>query len=85
MGKTTVVKTFALPKLVYSFTVLENPAVETLDEIKKGHQHQACKLCYSLQLNSNIKSAIPSQAKWSRIFGHELSWTNIFTLLYQVS
>jgi len=29
---------------------------------------QACKLCYSLQLNSNMKSAIPSQAKWSRIF-----------------
>ena len=46
---------------------------------------QACTLCYSLQLNSNIKSAIPSQAKWSRIFGHELSWTNIYTLLYQVS
>ena len=34
-------------------------------------------LCYSLQLKSNIKSAIPSQAKWSRIFGHELSWINI--------
>jgi len=46
---------------------------------------QACKLCYSLQLNSNIKSAIPSQAKCIRIFGHELSWTNICILLYQVS
>jgi len=46
---------------------------------------QACKLCYSLQLNSNIKSAIPSQAKWSGIFERELSWTNIYTLLYQVS
>jgi len=28
---------------------------------------QACKLCYSLQLKSNVKSAIPSRAKWSRI------------------
>jgi len=46
---------------------------------------QACKLCYSLQLKSNIKSAIPSQAKWSGIVGHELSWTNLYTLLYQVS
>ena len=35
MGKITVVKTFALPKLVYSFTVSETSAVETLDEIKK--------------------------------------------------
>jgi len=35
MGKITVVKTFALPKLVYPFTVLENPVVENLDEIKK--------------------------------------------------
>jgi len=26
MGKITVVKTFDLPKLVYPFTVLENPA-----------------------------------------------------------
>jgi len=43
---------------------------------------QACRLCYSLQLKSNIKSAIPAQTKWSGIFGHELSWTNIFTLLY---
>jgi len=42
---------------------------------------QACKLCYSLQLNYNIKSA----EKWSRIIGHELSWTNIYTLLYQIS
>ena len=46
---------------------------------------QACRLCYSLQLKSNIKSAIPAQTKWSGIFGHELSWTNIYTLLYQVS
>ena len=36
MGKITVVKTFALPKLVYPLTVLKNPAVETLDEIKKS-------------------------------------------------
>jgi len=35
MGKITVVKTFALPKLVYPFTVLQNPAIETLDEILK--------------------------------------------------
>ena len=35
MGKITVVKPFALPQLVYPFTVLENRAVETLDEIKK--------------------------------------------------
>ena len=35
MGKIIVVKTFALPNLVYPFTVLENPAVETLEEIKK--------------------------------------------------
>ena len=45
---------------------------------------QACKLCYSLQLKSNIKSAIPSQAKWSCMFGHELLRTIIYTLLYQV-
>ena len=32
MGKITDVNTFALPKLIYPFTVLENPAVETLDE-----------------------------------------------------
>ena len=35
--------------------------------------NRACILCYSLQLKSNIKSAIPAQAKWSRIFGLELS------------
>ena len=46
---------------------------------------QACKICYSLQLKSDIKSAIPSQAKWSGIVGHELSWTHIYTWLYQVS
>jgi len=28
-----------LPKLIYPFTVLENPAVETLDEIKKVPLH----------------------------------------------
>jgi len=39
MGKITVVKPFALPKLVYPFTVLENRAVETLDEIKKVSLH----------------------------------------------
>ena len=39
MGKITVVKTFALPKLVYPLTVLKNPAVETLDEIKKVPLH----------------------------------------------
>ena len=33
MGKITDVNTFALSKLIYPFTVLENPAVETLDEI----------------------------------------------------
>jgi len=37
MGKITVVKTFALPKLVYPFTVLQNPAIETLDEILKKY------------------------------------------------
>jgi len=34
---------------------------------------QACKICYSLQLKYNIKSAIPSQAKWSGNVGDELS------------
>jgi len=36
MGKITDVNTFALPKLIYPFTVIENPAVETLDEILKS-------------------------------------------------
>ena len=34
MGKITVIKTFALPKLVYPFTVLPNPSNEILKEIE---------------------------------------------------
>ena len=36
-------------------------------------------------IKTNIKSAILSQAKGIGIFERELSWTNIYTLLYQVS
>ena len=34
MGKITVVKTFALPKLIYPLTVLNNPPVDILKKIK---------------------------------------------------
>ena len=34
MGKVTVVKTFALPKLIYPLTVLDNPPVDILRKIK---------------------------------------------------
>ena len=34
MGKITVVKTFALPKLIYPFTVLNNPPLDILKKIK---------------------------------------------------
>ena len=34
MGKITVVKTFALPKLIYRLTVLENPPEEIIKKIK---------------------------------------------------
>ena len=34
MGKITVVKTFALPKLIYPLTLLENPPVDILKKIK---------------------------------------------------
>jgi hypothetical protein len=33
LGKVTVIKTFALPKLIYPFTVLENPSEKTLIEV----------------------------------------------------
>ena len=35
MGKITVVKTFALPKLIYPLTVLENPPEEIIKKIQK--------------------------------------------------
>ena len=35
MGKVTVVKTFALPKLKYALTVLQNPSQEQRPLIKK--------------------------------------------------
>ena len=34
MGKITVVKTFALPKLIYPLTVLDNPSEEIIPTIK---------------------------------------------------
>ena len=34
MGKITVVKTFALPKLIYPLTVLDNPSEEIITTIK---------------------------------------------------
>ena len=34
MGKVTVVKTFALPKLIYPITVLDNPTEEIIKKIK---------------------------------------------------
>lgn len=34
MGKFTVVKTFALPKLMYPFTVLDNPPTDIFNKIK---------------------------------------------------
>jgi len=33
MGKITVIKTFALPKLIYSLSVLSNPPMNVLTEI----------------------------------------------------
>ena len=36
MGKITVIKTYALPKLIYPFTVLQNPSEDTLKEITKA-------------------------------------------------
>jgi exonuclease III len=35
MGKITVIKTFALPKLIYPLTVLPNPPLETINIIKR--------------------------------------------------
>ena len=35
IGKTTVIKNFALPKLIYPLTVLNNPSVEVINLIKK--------------------------------------------------
>ena len=35
IGKITVIKTFALPKLIYPLTVLNNPSVEVINLIKK--------------------------------------------------
>ena len=34
MGKITVVKTFALPKIIYPLTVLNDPPVDILKKIK---------------------------------------------------
>ena len=36
IGKKTVIKTFALPKLIYPLTVLENPSVEHINIINKN-------------------------------------------------
>ena len=36
IGKITVIKTFALPKLIYPLTVLENPSEELINIIKKN-------------------------------------------------
>ena len=35
IGKITVIKTFALPKLIYPLTVLENPPLDIINTIKK--------------------------------------------------
>jgi len=35
MGKITVVKTFALPKLIYPLTVLNNPNIKLIEDIHK--------------------------------------------------
>ena len=36
IGKITVIKTFALPKIIYPLTVLENPPIEYINLIKKS-------------------------------------------------
>ena len=36
LGKVTVIKTYALPKLIYPFTVLPNPAKDIIDDITKS-------------------------------------------------
>ena len=36
MGKVTVIKTFAIPKLIYPFSVLKNPNQKDIDNIKKS-------------------------------------------------
>jgi len=35
MGKLTVVKTYALPKLIYPLTVLNNPNMKLIEDIQK--------------------------------------------------
>jgi len=35
IGKVTVIKSFALPKLVYPFTVLPNPTEEIITDLTK--------------------------------------------------
>ena len=35
MGKVTVVKSYALPKLIYPLTVLENPSTQIIDNLQK--------------------------------------------------
>ena len=36
MGKVTVVKTYALPKIIYPFTVLANPSKQIIETIKRS-------------------------------------------------
>ena len=35
MRKVTVIKSYALPKLIYPSTVLENPSTQTIDNLQK--------------------------------------------------
>ena len=37
LGKVTVIKSFALPKLVYPFTVLPNPSENIMKDINRIH------------------------------------------------
>ena len=56
MGKITVVKTFALPKLIYPFTVLNNPPTDILNKIKSENLN-------SFGIQNQIKSNAPSDAR----------------------
>ena len=50
MGKITVVKTFALPKLIYPFTVLADPSKQILNKLILKYFHS-----YGIQNQTKLK------------------------------
>ena len=63
MGKITVVKTFALPKLIYPLTVLNNPTLDILKKIK-------------FEIFNLIWDSKPDKIKNTQVITKEIIWNN---------